>query len=382
MSWDERDKKRKHVWGDRHAEGPPDLEALLRSFFYKLRPLFGAKIQKEAPVGKARSPKPYRMWLGALLGLAPVLYGLSGIYIVGPAEEAVVMRFGRYVHTQPPGPHWIAPLIESKKIVNVQEVKTTKHGGQMLTQDENIVSVEVAVQWRVNQPRAYLFHLVQPEKTLRQVSESALRAVVGKTSLNNVLTTGRGEIVQEMREIITQTLNRYEAGIVISDLVMQQAKAPEEVRAAFDDAIKAQQDEERLVNEAQAYAHKIVPIAEGHAKRTLEEAKAYKEQVILAAKGRTDRFLKALPEYRQSPEVYRARVFLDAMEEVYRNTAKVLIDTQGNAPLTYLPLDKWRPMGGKQPSSGGKSGEEGVRTSRSPYPETHQKTRGGASNGS
>jgi len=272
-----------------------------------------------------------------------VVYLLSGIYIVGPAEEAVVLRLGRYVGTVLPGPHWIAPFIERKEIVNVQEVKTSKHGGQMLTKDENIVSAEIAVQYRIHNPKDYLFNVVHPERSLQQVSESALRAVVGQSTLNEVLTSGRSGIGTEIKRQVQQNLNNYHSGIEISDLAMQQTKAPEEVKAAFDDAIKAQQDEERLVNQAQAYAHKILPIAEGHAKRTFEEARAYKERVILEAEGKTAKFAKVLPEYQRAPGVTRDRLYLDTLQEVYTNTPKVLVDVAGGNNLVYLPLDKLLP---------------------------------------
>jgi len=266
-------------------------------------------------------------------------YLLGGIFVVDPAEEAVVLRFGKYVRTELPGPHWIAPFIETREIVNVQEVKTTKHGGQMLTKDENIVSAEIAVQYRISNARDYLFNVVQSERSLQQVSESALRGVVGQSTLNEVLTSGRSEIGAEILKQVQENLNTYQVGLEISDLAMQQTKAPEEVKAAFDDAIKAQQDEERLVNESQAYARKIIPIAEGQAKRTFEESRAYKEQVILLAQGKAEKFLKVLPEYQRAPQVTRERLYLDTLQTVYSNTPKILVDGNGSNVM-YLPLER------------------------------------------
>lgn len=251
-----------------------------------------------------------------------------------------MLRLGRYVTTEKPGPHWIAPFIETREIVNVQEVKTLERGGPMLTKDENIVNANIAVQYRINNPKEFLFNIVNPETNLKQVADSALRAVVAQSTLNEVLTSGRGEIGAEISRQVQQMLNNYKSGIEISDLAMQQTKAPDAVKPAFDDAIKAQQDEERLVNEAQAYAHKIIPIAEGRAIRTLEEAKAYKQQVILGAEGKTEKFAKLLPEYQRAQRVTRDRMYIDTLQEVYTNSSKILVDVNGGNNLIYLPLDK------------------------------------------
>ncbi len=346
MSWNEpgdRDDKakKKDPWGRPDEEGPPNIDEALRQLQRKLRSLFGQGDGPTTTFGGTNKPATNKTFGFTLAGIvALVVYVISGIYVVEPAEEAVVLRLGKYIETVGPGPHWIAPIIETKEVLNVQEIKTTKHGGQMLTKDENIVSAEIAVQYRINDAKDYLFNLVQPEKSLQQVSESALRAVVGQSTLNEVLTSGRGEIGAEIRKQIQQNLNNYKSGLEISDLAMQQTKAPEEVKAAFDDAIKAQQDEERLVNEAQAYSRKIIPIAEGRAKRTFEEARAYKERVILEAQGKTAKFAEILPEYKRAPQVTRDRLFIDTMQDVYTNTTKVLVDVAGGNNLVYLPLDK------------------------------------------
>ncbi len=344
MSWNEpgeRDKgKKKDPWG-KDEEGPPNIDEALRQLQRKLRAIFG---QSEGPTsnfgGGNKTATGKNFGFGLIGIIALVIYVISGIYVVEPAEEAVVLRLGKYIETVGPGPHWIPPIIETKEIVNVQEVKTSKHGGQMLTKDENIVSAEIAVQYRINNAEDYLFNLVAPEKSLQQVSESALRSVVGQSTLNEVLTSGRGEIGIEIRKQIQQILDNYKSGLLISDLAMQQTKAPEEVKAAFDDAIKAQQDEERLVNEAEAYARKIIPIAEGRAKRTFEEARAYKERAILEAQGRTAKFAEVLPEYQRAPQVTRDRMYIDTLQEVYANSSKVLIDVSGGNNMVYLPLDK------------------------------------------
>lgn len=343
MSWNEpgnRDDKgkRKDPWGNQD-DAPPNIDEAIRQLQQKLRALFGGKGNQTQ--FHSKPPSPNRTVAFTLLSLVLLVgYGISGIYVVEPPEEAVVLRFGRYVRTDGPGPHWIAPVIESKKVLNVQEVKTSKRGGPMLTKDENIVNAEIAVQYRINNARDYLFNLVQADKTLEQVADSALRAVVGQSTLNEVLTSGRSEIGVEIRKQVQQNLNNYQAGLEISDLAVQQTKAPEEVKAAFDDAIKAQQDQERLVNEAQAYAYKVIPIAEGNAKRVCEEAMAYKEQIMLEAQGKTAKFARILPEYQRAPQITRERLYLDTLQDVYSNTAKVLIDSNSGNNLVYLPLDK------------------------------------------
>lgn len=350
MSWNEsgdRDDKgkKKDPWGNSEA-GPPNIDEALKQLQRKLRNLFGGQESPSGPSGPVGFKNGSGQGSGrnislGLIGIAlATVYIISGIYIVGPAEEAVVLRLGRYVATEKPGPHWIAPFIETREIVNVQEVKTIERGGPMLTKDENIVNANIAVQYRINNPKEFLFNIVNPETSLKQVADSALRAVVAQSTLNEVLTSGRSEIGAEISKQVQQILNNYKAGIEISDLAMQQTKAPDAVKPAFDDAIKAQQDEERLVNEAQAYAHKIIPIAEGRAKRTLEEAKAYKQQVILGAEGKTEKFAKVLPEYQRSPKVTRERMYIDTLQEVYATTPKILIDVNSGNNLVYLPLDK------------------------------------------
>lgn len=352
MSWNDPENKdnKKDPWGRRNDDqGPPDIDEALKQVQKKLKTLLGGKgggSNGQQPFGVGKPPLPNAAGLfgspkGFLfVGLILVaIYLLSGIYIVKPAEQAVVTRLGKYIETTNPGPHWILPGVESKQIVNVQRVDTTERGNKMLTEDENIVDARIAVQYRVNNPENFLFNIVDPVETVRQVTESALRQVVGNSSLNDVLTSGRSEITIKIRKSIQDILDRYQSGIAIVDVALQQTKAPEEVREAFDDAIKAQQDEERLVNEAEAYSRKILPIAQGQAKRVLEEAKAYREQVILGAEGKTAKFAQVLPEYQKAPNVTRERMYIDALQSVYTNTPKVLVDA-GNNNLLYVPLEK------------------------------------------
>lgn len=329
---------KKDPWGPQ-GEGPPDIDEALRNFQNKLRKMFGGGEAGSSGSGPGMSSSSkFGVTLASIIVL--VIYLISGIYVVEPAEQAVIKRLGKYERTVGPGPHWLAPLFESKDIINVQEVKTTKHGGQMITKDRSLVKAEIAVQYRIYEPKDYLFNLTMPEKSLEQVADSALRAVVGNSTLDEVITIGRLGISEDIRQQIEDIMKSYEAGIEISDLALQQTDPPDEVKAAFDDAVQAQQDEQRLVNQAEAYANKMVPIAEGQAKRVIAEATAYKEQVVLGAKGKTAKFAKLLPEYKMAPEVTRQRLFLDAMEEVYSNSSKVLIDVDSGNNLVYLPLDK------------------------------------------
>lgn len=340
MGWNDPGNKDKNgngedPWGK--DSGPPDLDEALKQLQRKVAAMFGGGRGGQFEF-KGRKRSNFGMWLVAIL--VAIVYVLSGIYIVQPFEEAVVKRFGQYSRTEGPGPHWIPWGIETRTILNVEEVKTTQHGDKMLTSDENIVSARIAVQYRIRNSKDYLFNVIDPDITIRQVAESALRSVVGQSTLNEVLTIGRTEITQKIREKMTSIINNYGVGLEISDIAMQQTKAPEEVKDAFDDAIKAQQDEERFRNEAQAYANQRIPVAQGKAKRILQEADAYKQEQILKAKGETARFEQLLPEYKRQPKIMRDRLYLDTLENVYAKTNKVIVNVEGGNNLMVLPLDQ------------------------------------------
>jgi membrane protease subunit HflK len=348
MSWNDPKNQNgqgnKDPWGRRgQNDGPPDLDEVFRQWQAKLRGILGGGQNGGSGSGAGRSggSKPFgNIGIGIAAIIFFGIYALMGIFVVEPAEQAVITRFGQYNRSVEAGPHWLAPLIEKKQIVNVQKVDTSKHGGLMLTEDKNIVSVEVAAQFRVQNARDFLFNVRDPIKSLQQVSESALRAVVGQSVMDEVLASGRGLISDDVLIQIQKNMDMYGAGIEVVDLAMLPSKPPEQVKAAFDDAIKAGQDQQRLINEAEAYANKIVPIAEGRAKRVFQEADAYKQQVILDASGQTTRFNALLPEYKKAPEVTRDRLYLDAMQEVYANSNKILVDVEGGNNLFYMPLDK------------------------------------------
>lgn len=329
----------KDIW-NRHAEkqdGPPDLDELINKLQHKINGLFGKKKPKAgAPVIEEKSG---RGWFGIIIGLFLIIWFLSGIYIVSPAQRAAVLRFGKYVRTVGPGPHWIPRFFESKQKVNVQNISTYPYTAEMLTKDENIVSVAVAVQYRINNVRNYLFNVVNPTESLQQATASALRQVIGQTTLDEALTTGRETVREQVSKQLNDILVRYHTGLVITDVTIQPTKPPEAVTEAFDDVNKAREDEQRYINSANAYKQKVVPIAQGKAKRIITEAKAYEQQVILDATANTTRFMALLPQYERAPQVMRSRLYLDTMQQVLTNSSPVIVDTKsGN--VMYLPLDK------------------------------------------
>lgn len=338
-------------WGSRNRDpGPPDLEQWLKRLFEKFKKLFnfplGVKFKGGSGSGSGSSYEAKEMQLltGLVLAAALVLYLLSGIYIVDPPERAVVTRFGKYVRTEGPGPHWILPLIESREIVNVEQVATSDHQGLMLTRDRNIASVGIAVQYRIGEDvedvRAYLFNVANPIHSLKMSAESALRQVLGQSTMDEVLTLKRAEIALAIKEQLIETLKNYKTGIAVIDVTMQFAKAPDEVRAAFDDVIKAAADEERLVNQAHAYENEVLPKARGIAGQLKNEAEGYKQETILVAEGNVKRFNSILPHYQKFPKVTQTRLYLDALEGILSRTSKVVIDGNLGNNLIYLPFDK------------------------------------------
>lgn len=340
MGWNEPPggNKDKDPWGNRgNGEGPPDLDEIVRKMQQGIGGLFGRRRTSLGPGGNGSSA----LVLG-LIAIILVVFALYDmIYFIDQQERGVVLRFGSYHKTWQPGLNIRLPRpIEDVKIVNVGRVRTIPHKATMLTQDENIVDVEVAVQWRIKDPAQYLFNVYDPNRTLEQVTESAVREVVGKSKLDFVLTQGRSEIAQKQLEVIQQTLDEYKTGILVLTVEMQPAKPPDEVKAAFDDAIKAREDEQRTVNQAEAYRNDIIPKARGAAARIREEANAYKATVIARAEGEASRFDQMLAEYERAPDVTRQRLYLDAIESVLSKTSKVLVDTKGNNSLMYLPLDQ------------------------------------------
>lgn len=337
-------------WGRRGSDGPPDLDELWRRFNQKLNSLFGGRGGRGG--GSAGGGGASSGGIGVVIVLALLFWAASGLYIVDASERGVVLRFGKYVETTLPGPHWHLPWpIESREIVNVSAVQTVEVGYRnnarkvpsealMLTDDENIVDLQFAVQYIRANPEDYLFYDRNPDETVKQVAESAIREIVGKSKMDFVLYEGREEIAVKTRELMQKVLDRYRTGISVSQVTMQNAQPPEQVQAAFDDAVKAKQDQERQKNEGQAYYNDVVPKAQGTAARLTQEAEAYKQRVVAAAEGETSRFDNILAEYRKAPQVTRDRLYLDAMQDVLSSATKVVIDQKKNSNLLFLPLDK------------------------------------------
>ena len=339
MAWNEPpENKGQDPWGNRgRGEGPPDLDDIVRKMQEGFGGIFGKK-----PSGPKNDRKGFPFsWLLVVVVLVLLLL-VDITYLVDQQERGVVMRFGRYEKTLQPGLNFVFPsLIDKVVTVNVGQVRSITHKASMLTQDENIVDVEVAVQWRINDPADFIFNVKDPALTLRQVTESAVRAVIGQSELDYVLTEGRSEIAQQQQQLMQDILaDDYKSGILIVTVEMQPAKPPEDVKAAFDDAIKAREDEQRLVNEAEAYRNDILPRARGGAARVREEANGYKASVIAKSEGDAARFDQLLTEYELAPEITRKRLYLESMESVLSSTNKVLLDAEGGNSLMYLPLDK------------------------------------------
>jgi len=347
----------KDPWTGRSGgdQGPPDLDEIVKKLQDKLSGLFGAKFRGGG--GKSGSGSG-GVRLSVILGVAAVIWFLSGIYIVDPAERGVVLRFGKYVDTTEAGPHWVPRFIETVEKVDVDKNRSVevgyrsagrRSGGSsvgrealMLTEDENIVDIELAVQYRVSSAKDFLFNVRDPEETLRQATESSLREVVGKNKLDFVLTGGRSEIAADVKDLLQEMLgeNGYKTGLTIISVNMQQAAPPTEVKEAFDDAIRAREDEQRFKNQALAYEKDIIPKAHGQATRQVEDATAYKAKVVAEAEGEAARFSALLTEYVKAPGVTRDRLYVETIEQVLANTSKVLVDLKGGNNLVYLPLDR------------------------------------------
>lgn len=346
MGWNEPDKD-KEPWNGKNQ--PPDLDEALKRLQQKLKQTFmrkpGSNKPREVTAG---DPPNGRLIAGLVFLVVFLLWALSGIFIVDPAEQAAILRFGRYVETVGPGPHWIPRLIASKIVLNVDRVSDYSYSAQMLTKDENLVSVAVAVQYRIGDLENYLFNVADPEESLQQATSSALRQVVGTTTLDQLITEGREAWGTNVQDSLTKILEIYKTGIVIVNVSPQPARAPENVQDAFDDAIKAQEDEKRFKEQAQAYEARVVPIAEGNAKRVASEAQAYAEQVVLKATGDAAEFLALLPTYLRSPAVTGERMYFDTMQQVLSKSSKIIVDGKAGNML-YLPLDKL--MGASLPSS-------------------------------
>lgn len=346
--------------GRRPNQGPPDLEQLWRDLNRRLSGIFDKKRLggDRGGDGGGRPPIEFNPrflggGIGLLLGLVLVIWLASGFYIVDVSQRGLVLEFGRYKESTESGLRWRLPYpIQSHELVNVSGVRTLEIGYRgseknkvlkealMLTDDENIINIQFAVQYILKDPVEYIFNNRQPDEAVMQVAETAIREIVGKNKMDFVLYEGREQIAVNAAKLMQDILDRYKTGILVSKVTMQNAQPPEQVQAAFDDAVKASQDRERQKNEGQAYANDVIPKARGTAARLLEEAEGYKQRVIASADGDASRFKQIHAEYAKAPEVTRSRMYLETMQQIYSNTSKVLVDAKGQGNLLYLPLDK------------------------------------------
>ena len=368
-------------WGKKGNDGPPDLEEIFRKFKQQISGLFGGKgggNSSSSPNGPTA-----RQWgggVGLIVILAVLIWVASGFYIVDEGRRGVVLRFGKYAETTMPGPRWHLPYpIETAEVVNISSVRTVEVGYRnnvktkrpeealMLTDDENIIDIQFAVQYTLKDPEDYLFNNKSPDEAVLQAAETAIREVVGKSKMDYVLYEGRTDVAARAQQTMQEILDRYKTGISISKVTMQNAQPPEQVQAAFDDAVKAGQDRERQKNEGQAYANDVVPKARGMAARLMQEADGYKQRVIAQAEGDASRFKQVLVEYEKAPAVTRERLYLDMMQQVLANTSKIINDGKSNASLLYLPLDKLMQQGGSGQSLAAAPADP--MTARPPQPE-------------
>ena len=337
MAWNEPGNKGNDPWGNKggNDKGPPDLDDVFRN----LTKRFG---------GKGNGGSGFSMGtLAIVAGIALAVWGFSGFYTIKEAEQGVVLRFGEHVGEVGPGLHWKATFVDSVLPVDVSTVRSIPASGSMLTADENMVVVELDVQYKVNDAYQYLFSAVDANSSLREATDSALRYVIGHSKMNDILTTGRAKVRDDTRAEIERIIAPYNLGLQIEDVNFLPARPPEEVKDAFDDAISAQEDEHTYIRQAEAYQLEIEPKARGQVERIKQDARAYKERVIQDAEGAVAKFNKLLPEYKQAPEVTRDRLYIDAMQQVFSDTNKVLIDAKNNGNLMYLPLDKLMSQEGK-----------------------------------
>jgi membrane protease subunit HflK len=352
--------------GRNNNSGPPDLDELWRDFNRRLSGAFGKKRGGPGNSGDGDNngggngpnfpnvtPGQFGGGIGMLLGLALVVWFVSGFYIVDASQRGVVLTLGKYSETTDPGLRWRLPWpIQSHELVNLTGVRTVEIGYRgseknkvpkealMLTDDENIVSVQFAVQYLLKDPKDYLFKNRHPDDAVTQAAETSIREVVGKNRMDFVLYEGRDVIAANTQKLMQDTLDRYDTGIQIRAVTMQSTQPPEQVQAAFDDAVKAGQDRERQKNEGEAYANDVIPRARGTASRLLQEAEGYRARLIATAEGEAARFSKLYNEYAKAPEVTRQRLYIETMQQVFANTSKVMIDAKSGGNLLYLPLDK------------------------------------------
>lgn len=336
MAWNEPGGNNNDPWKNKggNNQGPPDLDDVFKKLFGK----FGGSGNSNGSGGS--SINFGGIGISLLLGILVVVWVISGFYTIREAERGVVLRFGEYNKLVDPGLQWKPTFIDQVIPIDVQTIRDQASAGSMLTEDENVVRVQMQMQYRVVDPKKFIFAVVNPEQSLSQALDSAIRYVVGHSTMDAVLTSGREVTRQRVWEELQGIIEPYDMGVSIIDMNFKDARPPEEVKDAFDDAIAAQEDEIRFIREAEAYAREIEPRARGQVNRMNEEAMAYKQRVTLEAQGEVSRFTELLPQYEAAPEVTRQRIYIETMEEVFSNTSKIMVDNQGGGSMMYLPLDK------------------------------------------
>ncbi|MDB5989765.1 MAG: rane protein [Herbaspirillum sp.] len=336
--------------------GPPDLDQLWRDFNQRFNRLFGKKNGGGGSDGgdfKKDSMKGTGIGAGIILVIVACLWFASGFFIVQEGQTAVVLTFGKYSYTTMPGFNWRWPYpIQSHEVVNLSQLRTVEIGYRanarnkqakealMLTDDENIIDIQFAVQYKLKNAAEWIFNNSDQEEMVRQVAETSIREIVGRSKMDYVLYEGREKVALDVGQLMQQILDHYKSGVQVTNVTMQGVQPPEQVQAAFDDAVKAGQDRERLKNEGQAYANDVIPKASGAASRLMQESEAYRSRVIANAEGDASRFKQVLTEYQKAPAVTRDRMYLDTMQQIYTNTTKVMVDAKTGSNLIYLPLDK------------------------------------------
>ncbi len=370
MPWNEPgnngDNNQQDPWGGkRNPKTPPDLDKIIGDFFKKLRAYFVKPGYQNNRSWQSSSFKEWGYSLGGVLLVIFLLWFFSGFFIVNPAEEAVVLRFGKFHEVLQPGLHWIARFIDTKTLVDVQKIYSFSMEGDFLTksseqsdlpnqivpdeaikkltsadQSKNLVNVELNVQYRVSDPLAYLYNVVNPDETMQQVASGALSDVIGQMKLDDVLTTGREMLSSGVFERVKQILAPYGSGLDVITVTLRKVQAPDQVRAAFSDVNRADQDRATTIQQAQAYASKVVPIAQGAAARVSADANAYRQQIVLRAQANIAKYEAMLQAYQLAPDATRERLYLDMMQNILTNSSKILVDVNASNNLLYLPLDK------------------------------------------
>ncbi|SEM40306.1 FtsH protease activity modulator HflK [Halomonas caseinilytica] len=335
-------------------QGPPDLDEALKKFQNKLNSMLGGRGKRGGNGGGSGGGKPRNTFAlpGLLLIVALAIWAASGFYLVDQSERGVVLRFGKYQETVTPGLQWNPPLIDDVHMVNVTRVRSITQTQSMLTQDENIVSVEISAQYQVADPRGYVLNVRDPELSLENALDSALRHVVGGTDMIDILTSGREILGSSVNSRLQSYLDSYGTGIMLQTLNVESTSPPDAVQDAFDDVIRAREDRQRTINQAMAYANAVIPAAQGQAQRIVEQGQGYRESVVAEARGQANRFNALLTQYQDAPAIMRERLYLDTLSEVYSGTPKVMVDVTEQSPLMVLPMDRL-----KRSDSGSKSSD-------------------------